>query len=175
MLRENKKGLKINIFRIIVIILLIVTFRIIFGFSSQNGEKSGTISRQITEFVTKDIKAIQKLEKSKKEIILNKIEHFIRKLAHFSLYTVVGILVMSLMSTYKIEQIKRISISLLTGVLYAISDEVHQSFVPGRGPQVLDVLLDSSGVLVGILISMAFFVVLKNNRRNLDCKRKFMV
>ena len=165
MLRENKKGLKINIFRIIVIILLIGTFRIIFGFSSQNGEKSGTISRQITEFVTKDIEAIQKLEKSKKEIILNKIEHFIRKLAHFSLYTVVGILVMSLMSTYKIEQIKRISISLLTGVLYAISDEVHQSFVPGRGPSVQDVLIDSLGVIFGILVVIGVIKIYKNLKK----------
>ena len=144
--------MKINIFRIIVIILLIGTFRIIFGFSSQTGEKSGTISRQVTEFVTKDIEAIQKLETNEKEIVLKKIEHVIRKLAHFSLYTVVGILVMSLMTTYKIEQIKRISISLLTGVLYAISDEVHQSFVPGRGAMFQDVLIDTLGVTFGILI-----------------------
>lgn len=148
--------MKINIFRIIVIILLIATFRIIFGFSSQNGEKSGTISRQITEFVTKDIKSIQSLEKNEKEIVLKKIEHVIRKLAHFSLYTVVGILVMSLMETYKIKNLGKISISLLVGVLYAISDEVHQSFVPGRGPSAQDVLIDTLGIVFGLLIVTGF-------------------
>lgn len=157
--------MKINIFRIIVIILLIVTFRIIFGFSSQNGEKSGTISKQITEFVTKDIKSIQSLEKNEKEIVLKKIEHVIRKLAHFLLYTLVGILVMSLMSTYKIEQIKRISISLLTGVLYAISDEVHQFFVPGRGSSVQDVFLDSFGVIFGILVVIGIIKIYKKLKK----------
>lgn len=148
--------MKINAFRIIVIILLIVTFRIIFGFSSQDGEKSGTISKQITEFVTKDIKSIQSLEKNEKEIVLKKIEHVIRKLAHFSLYTVVGILVMSLMKTYKMENLGRISISLLVGVLYAISDEVHQSFVPGRGPSAQDILIDTLGIVFGLLIVTGF-------------------
>ncbi len=36
----------------------------------------------------------------------------------------------------------------VTAVLYAMSDEVHQAFVPGRGPSVRDVLIDSSGVVL---------------------------
>jgi VanZ family protein len=35
-------------------------------------------------------------------------------------------------------------------VLYAVSDEVHQLFVPGRGAQVTDVLIDNAGAFVGI-------------------------
>ena len=57
---------KINILRAILIILLLMMFETIFNFSNQNGEKSGSISREITEKVTKNIKAIQKLEKSEK-------------------------------------------------------------------------------------------------------------
>ena len=41
--------------------------------------------------------------------------------------------------------------ALLAAALYAASDEIHQSFVPGRGPAVTDVLLDSAGALCGIL------------------------
>ncbi len=41
-------------------------------------------------------------------------------------------------------------LSLMICILYAISDEVHQSFVPGRGPGVMDVLIDSAGAMVGI-------------------------
>lgn len=36
-------------------------------------------------------------------------------------------------------------------ILYAISDEVHQLFVPGRGGQVRDVIIDSAGAIAGIL------------------------
>jgi VanZ family protein len=36
-------------------------------------------------------------------------------------------------------------------ILYAITDEIHQSFVPGRSPRVLDVGIDTIGALVGLL------------------------
>lgn len=146
---------KINILRAILIILLIVTFYVIFGFSSQDGEKSSSLSKEITVEVTKNIQSIQKLEKSKKEEVLSEIEHIIRKLAHFSLYTLVGILLMSLMSTYKLTNIKRIGISMGLGVLYAISDEIHQYFIPERTALIGDIFIDSSGVVVGICIIIA--------------------
>ena len=59
---------------------------------------------------------------------------------------------MSLMSTYKLKQNKRILTSLIVGVLYASSDEIHQYFVPGRSARVFDVMIDSAGVCLGICI-----------------------
>ena len=159
--------MKIKILRAILIILLLGIFYIIFGFSGQEGEKSGSISRQITEAVTKNIKQIQTLEETQKEITLKKIEHIIRKLAHFSLYTVVGILMMSLMSTYNIEQIKRYGVSLGVGMIYAISDEIHQSFIPDRTPAVGDVFIDTCGVIFGIiLVRVVMLIILKVKNTN---------
>lgn len=143
---------KINILRGILIILLICIFNLIFGFSSQDGETSSGLSRKITEIVVQNVRLVQNLESSQKEKVFEKIEHIIRKLAHFSLYTLVGILLMSLMSTYKIDRFKRIGICLIIGILYAISDEIHQFFTPDRTPLIGDVLIDSSGVAVGIAI-----------------------
>ena len=144
--------MKINILRGFLIALLIIQMWIIFGFSGQDGETSGTISRRITETITKNIKSIQNLEEAEKEKVLKKIEHFIRKLAHFSLYTVVGFLLMSLLSTYRIKQKYRIYISLGIGLMYAISDEIHQSFIPERTPMISDVCIDTCGVITGIII-----------------------
>lgn len=143
---------KINILRTILIILLLIMFGIIFNFSNQNGEKSGRLSREVTEDVTKNINSIQKLEESEKEKVLNKIEYHIRKLAHFSLYFVVGMLTMSLMYTFDLENIKRAFISLGIGAMYAVTDEFHQLFIPNRTSSFFDVIIDSSGVLVGIFI-----------------------
>ncbi len=143
---------KINIKRAILIILLILTFFQIFRFSNQNGEKSSGISRKITTAVTKNVKKIQELDKNKQEEVLEKIEKVIRKLAHFSIYMVVGILMMLLMNTYKIKQFDKISISLITGIVYASSDEIHQLFIPGRSAMITDVLIDTLGVSVGILL-----------------------
>jgi VanZ family protein len=39
-------------------------------------------------------------------------------------------------------------------IVYAITDEIHQSFVPGRSPRVLDVGIDALGVLLGLLPAM---------------------
>ena len=159
--------MKINILRAILILMLLGTFYIIFGFSSQDAEESSSVSRQVTETVTKDIKKIQKLEPTEKEKVLSKIEHVIRKIAHFSLYTLVGILIMSLMSTYNIKQKTRYKSSLGTGIIYAISDEIHQSFTPGRSPMVGDVFIDTCGVIFGIiLVRIGMGIITKIQNKN---------
>ena len=152
---------KINILRAILIILLLMMFGTIFNFSNQNGDKSGSLSREITETVTKNINSIQKLEQSEKEKVLNKIEHYIRKLAHFSLYFTVGVLTISLMSTYDLKNLKRIGISLGISALYAMTDEFHQLFIPNRSASIFDVLIDSSGALTGILITLLIISIVK--------------
>ena len=153
---------QIIIIRIILIILLIITFFYIFNFSSQDSEKSGNLSRTITVSVTKNIKKIQELDYNKKNDVLNTIEKVIRKLAHFSEYTFLGILLMSLMSTYNLKQTNKFIISIGIGFLYACSDEFHQLFVPGRTAKFTDVLIDTSGVIAGsILIFIAILIIKK--------------
>ena len=162
--------MKINILRGILIVLLILQMWIIFGFSGQDGETSGIISRRITEKITRNIKSIQVLNEVEKERALKKIEHCIRKLAHFSLYTVVGFLLMSLMSTYKLKQKNKVSTSLIIGLIYAISDEIHQSFMPNRTPMIGDVCIDTCGVITGIIvlivIQFIWHSILKNENLN---------
>lgn len=153
--------MKLNIIRTILIIALITIFTTIFGFSNQDSETSGGISQKVAEYVTKYIPSIQEMEESQKEEVIDKIETVIRKIAHFSIYTLVGILLMSLMCTYKIKEIDKIGISLIIGIIYAISDEIHQAFIPGRGPQLTDVILDSMGVLTGIFISMLLLEMIR--------------
>ena len=141
-----------NIIRVILIVLLIATFVRIFCFSSQDGEKSSSVSRKVTTAVTQNVKKIQDMDSKERELTLNKIEHVIRKIAHFSIYTLVGILMMALMSTYDISKRKQILISILVGIMYATSDEIHQYFIPGRSAMVTDVLIDTAGVCLGVLI-----------------------
>lgn len=119
--------MKINIIRGILIILLLGTFWLIFGFSNQNSKESKGISMKVSEGIInitggKDSKA----SKTKR---IKKLEPIIRKLAHFSIYTVVGFLLMALASTYKLNDQRRLLIALIVGFLYACSDEIHQLFV----------------------------------------------
>ena len=141
-----------NIIRVILIVLLIATFVRIFCFSSQDGEESSAVSRKVTTAVTQNVKKIQDMDSKERELTLDKIEHVIRKIAHFSIYTLVGILMMALMSTYDISKRKQIIVSILVGMMYASSDEIHQYFVPDRTALFTDVLIDTAGVCLGVLI-----------------------
>ena len=68
-MKKNKIS-KINIIRAILIILLLATFVRIFCFSNQNGTKSSGVSRKFTEIVTSNIKKVQNMPKSEKELFL---------------------------------------------------------------------------------------------------------
>jgi VanZ family protein len=74
----------------------------------------------------------------------------VRKYAHFTEYLILDILVLNALTVSGVRGFKGFIFSLVFCILYAISDEVHQLFVPGRGAQVTDVLIDSAGAFVGI-------------------------
>ena len=81
-----------------------------------------------------------------------KYTHPVRKMAHFTIYMILGILVTLLVREYNVSFNKCLFISLLVCLLYSISDEVHQLFVIGRSGEIRDVLIDTSGSFVGIFI-----------------------
>lgn len=70
------------------------------------------------------------------------------KLAHLIVYSVLGVLVAGATRHGKMPRAAWWAWVIL--VLYAISDEIHQSFVPGRTPLVTDVAIDSLGGVLGI-------------------------
>ena len=158
--------MKKNILRAILMLLLLSTFFIIFGFSSQDGEKSGNISKKITEEIITRIPQIQEKEQNEREAITLRIEKVIRKIAHFSIYTAVGLLLMALISTFEMKEKNRIIMSLIIGIIYASSDEIHQSFVPERSPMITDVMIDTMGVMLGILLIMLGKAIIKKYKKN---------
>lgn len=83
------------------------------------------------------------------------LSHLVRKSAHIFQFMVLGLL---LYATYKDNFKKYILILVISshGLITAICDEFIQYFVPGRGAQVTDVLIDMLGLLIGI--SLAFLI-----------------
>jgi VanZ family protein len=68
----------------------------------------------------------------------------LRKLAHAAEYAVLGALL--------VRALQREPLAILVGSAYAVTDEVHQAFVPGRQGAVVDVLIDAVGVLIGVYV-----------------------
>ena len=151
--KENEiKQMKIKIFRIIVFILLLVTLFTIFSFSSQNGTQSKGISTKVTDTILSLSNKYQQADTSEKSRIRTRTNAIVRKIAHFTIYTLLGILLMGTTTKTKLKEKWRILITLGLGIIYAILDEFHQSFSPGRTPKITDVYIDTFGILLGILL-----------------------
>ena len=155
---KNKKAIQIT-----SAIITCCIFCIIFSFSSQKAEQSEGISRKISGTIVEITTQIQgqNLSEMQMQGKITKVDRVVRKVAHFSLYTIVGIAVMSLLSTTDMKQRNKILITIVIGMTYAISDEIHQKFVAGRTPLVTDVIIDTSGVIFGICIVIAIISITK--------------
>lgn len=56
-----------------------------------------------------------------------------------------------------------VSVAIVLSILYAATDEWHQSFVPGRSASVFDVLVDTSGILLGLIVCFSVHRLLRPN------------
>ena len=147
---QNKKRL---------LFLILIWMLIIFILSSQTREESRSLSGIITNIIISVVYNKDK-EITKKEI--KKINHTVRKSAHFICYFLSGILFLSFYNQFKISTTKRFLFSQASGIIYAITDEFHQLFVQGRGASFKDVFIDSSGVFIGMIL--AYFLIKKSKR-----------
>jgi VanZ family protein len=68
----------------------------------------------------------------------------LRKIAHTAEYALLGALLL--------RAIRRVQLAFLLGVLYAASDELHQTFVRGRHGSPIDVAIDAAGIAVGLVV-----------------------
>lgn len=159
--------MNLKIQRIIFGILTAITFITIFIFSNQNGEKSGSVSRDFTKKVIEILHIDKNLNEIEKENLIENSQFIVRKLAHFTIYTIAGINLYGFINTYKIKNKSKIIGALLVGIIYATSDEIHQMFSGGRTPAVMDVFIDSCGVLFGINMFLITNKIIKNKNQKL--------
>ena len=129
--------------RIVFTILLLSTFVIIFMFSSQNGDESSSLSQGFIYNILKNFTNNTVVI----ENIIIKIEPLIRKIAHFSIYALVGVWSTCLMETFDVKEKQKIVTCILIGFLYSCTDEIHQLFISERSGSILDVLLDTFGTI----------------------------
>ncbi len=77
---------------------------------------------------------------------------FTSVIGHFSVYFVLAILLWMVLGLFPLSPSTRYALAWVLAVLYGVSDEWHQSFVPGRYPDVLDVVTDGIGAACGLLL-----------------------
>ncbi|MBD3288396.1 teicoplanin resistance protein VanZ [candidate division KSB1 bacterium] len=76
------------------------------------------------------------------------------KIAHAIVFAILGYLITRAFYFSENDSLRRnaVILGIIIGLLYGISDEVHQMFVPGRYPEVWDVVADFTGVLLAQVV-----------------------
>ncbi len=145
-----------NFMRIIFWSGAVLTAILIFIFSSQISSESAHVSDSVTAVLASVfVKGYKQMTELAQYQIIKSINGYVRKMAHFSIYTVLSIFISLSLSTYARFKSRYWACSVLISMLYAITDELHQYFVPGRACQLKDVIIDTCGALLG-----AVFVIL---------------
>lgn len=73
-----------------------------------------------------------------------------RKAAHIIAYFILGVLLHSIIKTYKLTTKRTIVLCIVLACFYAISDEIHQLFIPGRSGEIRDVFIDTIAASAGV-------------------------
>ncbi|MGN1106722.1 MAG: VanZ family protein [Huintestinicola sp.] len=137
----------------------LIIMAIIFFFSAQTGDESTVLSDSVISAATREKKTDSEL-----------LTVIVRKSAHFLEYAALGAaLYFGLYGVGKDKARGRLLIlSAVLGGLYAVTDEIHQYFVPGRACMATDVLIDTCGAAFGAAFMLIIFRLIdrlgKNNK-----------
>ena len=142
--------MKFRIFTIITILIMVV----IFVHSAMPAEMSSIESSVFERFVASIL-----------GVAPESVTFAVRECAHFTEYLVLGLFMMLAAANAKRRGVFFTGlITWIIGTAYAISDEVHQIFVPGRVGAFTDVLVDLTGSGFIILIMLLILMLRKESR-----------
>ena len=152
--------------RIIFFILVIINCITIFYYSNQVADTSSGSSGRVVNFLDEKFHITKGMDKNEAETFKSEVlQPIVRKTAHFTLYTLLGLFIMNFVLTYNGTTYQKGLLSFILGVIYAISDEIHQIFIEGRSCEFRDVCIDSLGILTGILLTVFVMLLIRKIKR----------
>lgn len=127
---------------------------IIFMFSNQTGNESAGLSLKIVSFIQDMFPFITSQD----------LLHFlVRKAAHMTEYALLTLTFIYGYYHCQITHKKIYILSISSTFLYACTDEMHQLLIGGRAGQLTDVLIDSSGGMIALILFYIFMLYRKKH------------
>lgn len=166
---------KIILIRIALSVILFSNLVFISYQSTNSAEESDGMSTKVTEVIlTATVSDFKEKSEPEQKKMIDDTNGIVRECAHTAEFVPVGITFFGLLITFKKALQKKLTArrfypscalcTCLFGLLYAVFDESHQIFVPGRGFQILDIFLDTLGVTVGVLITLLAVNIFERER-----------
>ena len=153
-----------KVLRILLPVLAVSLMITIFIFSDADADESTVTSNSVGYFVAHlFVKGFDQMNEAEQLEYIESIDHTVRKTAHATEFCFLGILcTASLLVWSSNRKFVIFVIGWGIAVLYAVSDEIHQIFVPGRACMFTDVLIDAAGAAIGVLI---LFIICKATKK----------
>lgn len=150
--------MKVKVFRVFSFLLLVSWMGLIFWFSSKNStESSATSGGLLNWLINIFYRDFDLLTEAKQTAFLTVATVWIRKGAHAFIYMILGVFAfLNVASLRKIRLLVRLFMGWGFCILYAVSDEWHQTFISGRSGEIRDIIIDSLGALIGLLFCLFF-------------------
>ena len=153
--------MKKAILSIIILIFAILWAVGIYKLSSMNTQNSNGKSTDIIAIFIEDTLEVTNAKLARVSQLINAP---MRKVMHASVYLVLAFLAIVFFNVLMNNKHYWIALilTLIVSIGFAVSDEIHQTYVSGRMGQFLDVVIDTMGALVGIFIYTTYYIVYKN-------------
>ena len=150
--------MKRKMFNIFLVIMSMLT---IFLFSTENADNSTKTSKSFTkEVISLVIKDEKKVDKIVEEDFV-----IVRKMAHLTEFFLLGFLLLNFWADgLKSISMKYLIVAIVISCLYAMSDEYHQTTIPGRSGEVKDVLIDTTGASFGAFTYYGMFKMFRHKK-----------
>lgn len=128
---------------------------VIFLLSHQPASQSSALSQGITHTIVNILESIFPIT-----LDISQTHYIIRKMAHFISYLILSLLLSNALGPSKFPT------TLTICILYAILDEFHQTLIPGRSGNILDILIDTSGAITGTaLYNVVHKIILRKDHK----------
>lgn len=158
-----------RVLKIVFWILTAAVMILIFYFSSQVASESSELSDGIIfNLLSAFYPGFDNMNLEAQAMLAESLVFIVRKSAHFLIYTALGVFSMSAFCCYNLGMKKRFWFSAALCVSYSVSDEIHQLFVDGRSCEFRDVLIDSAGSALGILLVMLAVTLFSKRRKVME-------
>ncbi len=152
------------LFRWIAWTAVVLWMAVIFSFSAQPAVESSSVSGPFTDaWIALFHPEFDKLTPEEQFDLRESSSFIVRKIAHAAVYAMLSVLLTVALSR-DLPSGRACALAVPIAALYAVSDELHQSLVPGRACQIRDVLIDTCGALAGTLLTAAVIRIAKSCR-----------